>query len=65
MEKLYNGFTLDFPEGAFSLSTDSMLLWDFTRLPRNARVLDLVMSGVTFFPERLDGIVKGTISAAE
>ncbi len=41
MEKLYNGFTLDFPEGAFSLSTDSMLLWDFTRLPRNARVLDL------------------------
>lgn len=41
MEKLHNGFTLDFPEGAFSLSTDSILLQDFVRLPRNARVLDL------------------------
>lgn len=30
----------------------------------HARVNDLVMSGVTFFPERLDGIVVGTISAA-
>lgn len=29
-----------------------------------ARVMDLVMSGVTFFPERLDGIVKGTITGA-
>lgn len=28
----------------------------------HARVNDLVMSGVTFFPERLDGIVVGTIS---
>lgn len=28
-----------------------------------ARVMDLVMSGVTFFPERIDGIVKGTIGA--
>ena len=28
-----------------------------------ARVIDLVMSGVTFFPERKDGIVVGTISA--
>ena len=27
----------------------------------HARVMDLVMSGVTFFPERLDGIVVGTI----
>ena len=27
-----------------------------------ARVIDLVMSGVTFFPERKDGIVVGTIS---
>ena len=26
-----------------------------------ARVIDLVMSGVTFFPERVDGIVVGTI----
>lgn len=29
----------------------------------HARVMDLVMSGVTFFPERQDGIVVGTISA--
>lgn len=29
-----------------------------------ARVMDLVLSGVTFFPERLDGIVKGTITGA-
>ena len=28
-----------------------------------ARVMDLVMSGVTFFPERIDGIVVGTIGA--
>lgn len=28
-----------------------------------ARVIDLVMSGVTFFPERIDGIVVGTIGA--
>lgn len=27
-----------------------------------ARVMDLVMSGVTFFPERVDGIVVGTIA---
>ena len=29
-----------------------------------ARVIDLVMSGVTFFPERQDGIVVGTIAGA-
>ena len=29
-----------------------------------ARVIDLVMSGVTFFPERIDGIVVGTIAGA-
>ena len=28
----------------------------------HARVMDLVMSGITFFPERLDGIVVGTIA---
>lgn len=27
-----------------------------------ARVMDLVLSGVTFFPERIDGIVVGTIA---
>lgn len=41
METLSNGFTLHIPAGAFPLSTDSMLLHDFVRLPRNAQVLDL------------------------
>lgn len=41
METLFNGFTLEIPSGAFPLSTDSMALADFVRLPRNARVLDL------------------------
>lgn len=41
MELLYNGFTLDTAEDAFPLSTDSMLLADFVRLPKNAAVLDL------------------------
>ena len=41
METLSNGFTLDIPSGTFPLSTDSMLLQDFVRLPAHARVLDL------------------------
>lgn len=41
MEQLVNGFTLNIPEASFPLSTDSMLLSDFVRLPRRARVLDL------------------------
>lgn len=41
METLHNGFTLELPEGTFPLSTDSMVLSHFVRLPRNARVLDL------------------------
>jgi len=41
METLFNGYTLDIAPGAFPLSTDSMALAAFTRLPRNARVLDL------------------------
>ena len=41
MEYLPNGFTLDTNGGGFPLSTDSMLLSHFVRLPRNARVLDL------------------------
>jgi hypothetical protein len=28
----------------------------------SARILDLVMSGIEFFPERVDGVVVGTIS---
>lgn len=41
METLSNGFTLEIPDGVFPLSTDSMLLQAFVRLPKNARVLDL------------------------
>jgi len=41
MEYLPNGYTLDIPSGAFPLSTDSMALAHFVRLPANARVLDL------------------------
>ena len=41
MELLPNGFTLSLCQGAFPLSTDSMVLSHFVRLPRNASVLDL------------------------
>ncbi len=41
MEQLQGGFTLDTAADAFPLSTDSMLLGDFVRLPKDARVLDL------------------------
>ncbi len=41
METLPGGYTLHLCESAFPLSTDSMVLSDFVRLPRNARVLDL------------------------
>lgn len=41
METLHNGFTLDFPEYVFPLSTDSILLADFIRLGTGTNVLDL------------------------
>ena len=41
METLYNGFTLEICPGGFPLSTDSMALAGFVKLPRNAAVLDL------------------------
>lgn len=41
MEYLPRGITLDIPAGCFPLSTDSMVLAHFARLPRAARVLDL------------------------
>ena len=41
METLQNGFCLDTPPGTFPLSTDSMLLSGFVKLPKNAKVLDL------------------------
>ncbi|MGN0976670.1 MAG: tRNA1(Val) (adenine(37)-N6)-methyltransferase [Faecousia sp.] len=40
MEYLPNGYTLEIPAGAFPLSTDSMVLAHFVKLPGNARVLD-------------------------
>ena len=41
MEFLPNGLTLELCSGAFPLSTDSMVLSHFVRLPKKARVLDL------------------------
>ncbi len=41
MERLHNGFTLNLCPGAFPVSTDSIALAHFARLPRNARILDL------------------------
>ena len=41
MEQLHNGYTLELCEGAFPLSTDSIALAHFVRLPKNATVLDL------------------------
>lgn len=41
MEQLPNGYVLETAEGAFPLSTDSMLLAHFVAMPQNARILDL------------------------
>lgn len=41
MEYLQNGFTLEIPSGCFPLSTDSIALSGFVKLPKNARVIDL------------------------
>ena len=41
MEQLHGGYTLSLCEGAFPLSTDSIALAGFIRLPKNAQVLDL------------------------
>lgn len=51
---------------AFGLTTDETGYIGINEYPDKdtARVIDLVMSGVTFFPERLDGIVVGTIAGA-
>lgn len=49
---------------AFNLTTDETGYIGINEYPDNdtARVMDLVMSGVTFFPEKIDGIVVGTIA---
>ena len=41
METIANRYSLEIYESCFPLSTDSMALSHFVRLPRNARVLDL------------------------
>jgi len=41
MEQLCNGFQLEICEGSFPLSTDSMALAGFTKLPKAAQILDL------------------------
>lgn len=51
---------------AFSLTVDETGYIGIREYPDedHACVMDFVMSGVTFFPERIDGIVVGTIGAA-
>ena len=41
MEYLPGGFTLQIPPEGFPLSTDSLVLAHFVRLPKNAKILDL------------------------
>ena len=41
MEILHNGFTLEICDSGFPLSTDSIALSGFVKLPRGAQVLDL------------------------
>lgn len=50
---------------AFELQTDETGYIGINEYPDKdtARVMDLVLSGVTFFAERVDGIVVGTIAA--
>ena len=52
-------------KGVFQLTTDETGYVGIREYPDedHACVNDLVMSGVTFFPERIDGIVVGTITA--
>jgi hypothetical protein len=53
-------------KAAFGLTTDETGYIGINEYPDKdtARVIDLVLSGVTFFPERIDGIVVGTIAGA-
>ena len=41
MEYIPGGYTLNLPGGCFPLSTDSVVLAQFVKLPKNARILDL------------------------
>lgn len=41
MEQLPGGYTLALSDGAFPLSTDSMVLAHFVKLPKSANILDL------------------------
>lgn len=41
MEILHNGFTLEICDGGFPLSTDSIALSGFVKLPKQAHILDL------------------------
>lgn len=51
---------------AFNLTTDETGYIGINEYPDKdtARIIDFVASGVTFFPERQDGIVVGTIAGA-
>lgn len=63
MEQLHNGYTLELCPGAFPLSTDSIALSGFVRLPKNAAVLDLCSGcgtlGLLLCAQRADCSVTG------
>ena len=63
MEVFPTGHTLEFSPGAFPLSTDSMALAGFVKLPRDAKVLDLGSGcgtlGLLLCMSRQDCIVTG------
>lgn len=63
MEVLHNGFTLELSEGAFPLSTDSIALANFVKLPKAAQVLDLGSGcgtlGLLLCASRSDCMVTG------
>ena len=63
MENLNNGFTLELCDGAFPLSTDSIALAGFVKLPKNANVLDLGSGcgtlGLLLCADRADCTVTG------
>lgn len=64
-EYLRNGLTLEIPEGVFPLSTDSVALSDFVRLPGNARVLDLGSGAFTLGLLLLAGNPACTVTGVE
>ena len=67
MERLHGGFTLELSEGAFPLTTDSLALAHFVRLPKNARVLEAAGGAVVMLerdctPEKLYAQIRALLA---